>query len=55
MKKDETYLRHILDAINDVEKFTKGITKEVFVKNKEKQYAVIRALEVIGEATKNLI
>jgi uncharacterized protein with HEPN domain len=54
MKKDETYLRHILDAISDVSKFTDGITKEAFVKNKEKQYAVIRAIEVIGEATKNL-
>ena len=32
----------------------KGLTKEEFFENKEKQYAVLRALEIIGEATKNL-
>jgi len=30
------------------------LTKEEFFENKEKQYAVVRALEIIGEATKNL-
>ena len=54
MKKDKAYLKHILDAISDIEKFTEGITKEGFWGNKEKQYAVLRALEIIGEATKNL-
>ncbi len=32
----------------------KGVTKEGFLENKEKQYAVLRAFEIIGEATKNL-
>jgi len=54
MKKDEPYLRHILDAITDMERFMEGITRASFVKNREKQYAVIRAFEIIGEATKNL-
>jgi len=54
MKKDKAYLKHILDAISDIEKFTEGIGKEGFYENKEKQYAVLRALEIIGEATKNL-
>jgi len=54
MRKDEVYLRHILDVIADMEKFTRGVTKSAFSKDKEKQYAVIRAFEVIGEATKNL-
>jgi uncharacterized protein with HEPN domain len=54
MKKDEPYLRHIFDAIRDMEGFMEGITKASFVKNREKQYAVIRAFEIIGEATKNL-
>ena len=48
------YLRHVLDAISDAKRFTKGLTKEDFLENKEKQYAVLRALEIIGEATKNL-
>jgi uncharacterized protein with HEPN domain len=32
----------------------KEVTREEFFENKEKQYAVLRALEIIGEATKNL-
>ncbi|MBS7626580.1 DUF86 domain-containing protein [Candidatus Bathyarchaeota archaeon] len=54
MKKDRAYLKHILDEIIMIEKFTQGLTKEVFFENVEKQYAVLRALEIIGEATKNL-
>jgi uncharacterized protein with HEPN domain len=54
MRKDETYLRHILDAIADMERFMEGVSKASFVKNREKQYAVIRAFEIIGEATKSL-
>ena len=32
----------------------RGLSKEEFLDNKEKQYAVLRALEIIGEATKKL-
>jgi uncharacterized protein with HEPN domain len=54
MKKDKAYLKHILDAISDIKKFMESISKEVFFENKEKQYAVLRGLEIIGEAMKNL-
>ena len=54
MKKDKVYLTHILDAISDVEKFMQGVSEEEFFVNKEKQYAVLRGLEIIGEASKNL-
>ena len=54
MKKDEAYLKHVMDAVSDIEKFMESISKEGFFKNKEKQYAVLRALEIIGEAVKNL-
>ncbi len=54
MKRDKAYLKHILDEITNLEKFTEGVTKEGFFENVEKQYAVLRALEIIGEATKNL-
>jgi len=54
MRKDKAYLQHILDAISDIETFTKSVSKEEFSENREKQYAVLRALEIIGEATKNL-
>lgn len=48
------YLRHIADAISDTKRFMKKVTKKEFLENIEKQYAVLRALEIIGEATKNL-
>ena len=54
MKRDEVYLRHILDAISNIEKFMEDVSKEAFLSNVEKQYAVLRGLEIIGEATKNL-
>jgi len=47
MKKDKAYLQHILDAISDIETFIESVSKEEFFKNKEKQYAVLRALEII--------
>ncbi len=54
MKRDKAYLKHILDAISNIEKFMLGVTKETFLENIEKQYAVLRGLEIIGEAAKNL-
>lgn len=54
MKRDKAYLKHILDATSNIEKFIEAISKEDFLGNIEKQYAVLRGLEIIGEATKNL-
>ncbi|OGZ09562.1 MAG: hypothetical protein A3D67_04495 [Candidatus Lloydbacteria bacterium RIFCSPHIGHO2_02_FULL_51_22] len=56
MERDEAYIRHILDAITAIEKYTKDIPKEQFLdkRNQMMQDAVIRELEVIGEAVKRL-
>lgn len=56
MERDEAYIRHILDAIAAVENYTKGLSKEEFLNknNRMMQDAVIRELEVIGEAVKRL-
>jgi uncharacterized protein with HEPN domain len=54
MRRDKAYLQDILDAIADIDKFLEKATEEEFYRNKEKQYAVLRALEIIGEATKTL-
>jgi uncharacterized protein with HEPN domain len=54
MRRDKAYLKHILEAISNIEKFMEGFGKEEFFWNIEKQYAVLRGLEIIGEATKNL-
>jgi uncharacterized protein with HEPN domain len=48
MKRNRPYLQHIYDSISDIERFIKGVSKQQFFENKEKQYAVIRALEIIG-------
>src|SRR3989344_73105 len=45
---------HIVRSLENIELFMKEISKENFFKNEEKQSAVIRQLEIIGEATKNL-
>ena len=55
MSRDHTiYLRHILDAIRDIESFTKGVSEEKFGCTKLLQDAVIRNLEIIGEASKRV-
>jgi uncharacterized protein with HEPN domain len=45
---------NILDSINDTDEFVKGMTFEDFIKDKKSINAVIRSIEVIGEAAKNI-
>lgn len=54
IKDDSVFLRHILDEINFLEESSLNIAFSDLMKNKEKQRAWLRSLEVIGEATKNL-
>jgi len=44
MKNDSAYLEHILNAIQNINRFMKGVTEKEFLGNTEKQYAVLRAL-----------
>lgn len=53
MKSDEVYLRHILDAIEKIESYT-SIGRDTFMSASHWQDAVIRQLEIIGEATKRV-
>ena len=53
-RKPELYINDILEAIKLIEDFTKGYTKEKFFHDKLHQSAVVRQVEIIGEATKNL-
>ena len=48
------YLRDILKAMEDAEGFVEGTTFEQLEGNLEKQYALQRTFEIIGEATKQL-
>jgi uncharacterized protein with HEPN domain len=53
MKDESLYLRHILVAIDRIEAYSCGGRKEFF-RNTMIQDAVIRNLEIIGEATRHL-
>lgn len=53
IERDVLFLKHILTAIADIESFTTDGRNE-FVVDRKTQSAVIRQLEIIGEAVKNL-
>ena len=48
------YIKDILISMQDVEEFTSGITFEDFLQDKKTIKAVIRSLEVLGEASKKI-
>ena len=48
------YLQDILDAVNDIERFVADMSYEQFIKDKKTLNAVVRSIEVIGEASKRL-
>jgi len=47
-------LADIINAISDIDNFAKGMNFEAFVNDKEKIYATVYCLQVIGEAVKNI-
>ena len=51
---DSVYLRHILDAIAKIEEYLSDLDEDGFHRDYLVQDGVIRRLEIIGEATKNL-
>ena len=48
------YLNDILENIQNINDFIKGMDYEDLKSDKKTQYAVIRCLEVIGEAAKKI-
>jgi uncharacterized protein with HEPN domain len=48
------YLDDILGAIAEIEEFLQGMTYEAFIEDRRTINAVIRSLEVLGEATKHV-
>ncbi|MCK4905602.1 DUF86 domain-containing protein [bacterium] len=55
MKRDElVYLKHILDAISEIEEYIENVNHEKFLATRIIQNAVIRQFEIIGEATRRL-
>lgn len=55
MKKDDRiYLDHILDSFAKVVQYIQDVSYSDYLKDEEKQDAIIRKIEVAGEATKRV-
>lgn len=54
MKDDRVYIEHIQASINKIELYILGMDRIAFSKDTLVQDAVIRKLEIIGEATKRI-
>ena len=48
------YIQDILESIEAIEEYVQFTTEEQFYRNRQVQDAVLRRLEIIGEAVKNL-
>ncbi|MFB6276395.1 MAG: DUF86 domain-containing protein [Halothece sp.] len=53
-RSNREYLHHIQQASHRIASYTTGMTEQTFWEDSKTQDAVIRNLEIIGEATKNL-
>ncbi len=54
MRDDSAYLKHIVEAIDTIRGYLVGMNFERFSENKMAVDAVVRELEIIGEAANNL-
>ncbi len=54
MKEPAVFLRHVLQSIEAIEKYLKGRSFEDFEGDIALQDSVMRRMEIIGEAVKNL-
>ncbi|PSB27058.1 DUF86 domain-containing protein [Stenomitos frigidus] len=48
------FLQDILDTIADLETFTANVEFEAFQANREKVLAVVKSIEILGEAVKKI-
>ena len=53
-RNSEDYLQDILDAINAAQQFVAEMTFDEFEQDQKTIFAVTRAIEIIGEAAKNV-
>jgi len=54
MKEDLVYIDHILQSITKISNYIGNMSQSDFEQNEMLQDAVIRNIEIIGEATKNI-
>jgi len=51
---DTVYLQDILDAIRQIQTYLQGISYDAFCQDQLRQDAVVRQLEIIGEASRRI-
>ncbi len=51
----QDYLGHMLHAISRIARYTEGLDEALFLANDLVQDAVIRNIEIIGEASRNIL
>lgn len=54
MKDAKIFIEHILESIDLIEKYTKDKTEDEFLNSIQLQDSIIRRIEIIGEAVKNI-
>jgi len=54
LKSQEPLLKHILDELDFILKHTKDIDFDVLMNNEILQRAIVRSLEIVGEAVKQI-
>ena len=55
MNKDPLiFLKHIIESMLLIERYTWGMSKEAFFKSRKTRDAVVHNIEIIGEASKNI-
>ncbi|MDP3685438.1 MAG: DUF86 domain-containing protein [bacterium] len=53
MSNDEAYVRHIIEAIEKIERYLNGVPAEEFTRRDLLIDGVVRELEIIGEAARH--
>ena len=53
-KSDLIFIQYILESTNAVMNFSKNISKDELISNRFKRNAIVREIEIIGEAVKNI-
>ncbi len=48
------YLEDIMDAMDKAMKFVKEMSQDEFIEDDKSSFAVVRTIEIIGEAVKNI-
>lgn len=51
---DKIRIRHILDAIAEVDNYLSGVSYNEYLANSEKRFATVKQIEIIGEACNHI-